>query len=73
MSLGLLDTTNSPSYPDAVTPLTRNAVSTSKPAIADARVAVIVVVAVTPSPALMLVIPTDAPVGPTILYSSTLG
>ena len=73
VSVGRVATTNCPSYPEAVIPLTRNAVSTSNPDIAESKVTVTVVVAVAPSPALILLIPTDAPVGPTILYSSILG
>ena len=47
--------------------------STSNPGAEVVVVTVILVVAVTPSPALMLEIPTDSPVDPSILYSSTLG
>ena len=53
--------------------MTWNAVSTSSPEIPLFKVTVIVLVAVTPSPALILLIPTWPPVGPTILYSSILG
>ena len=66
-------TTNDPLYAESDTSLTLNAVSTFNPAIPDSKVTVIVLVAVTPSPDLILLIPTDPPVGPTILYSSILG
>ena len=64
------DTTNCPLYPPAVIPEIRNGVSTSKPGTAVEVVTVIVVEDVVPSPALILVIPTDAPVDPTIRCSS---
>ena len=73
VSLGLSDTTNWPSYPAALIPSIRKGVSTCNPSTAELVVTVIVVVAVTPSPDLILEIPTDLPVEPTILYSSILG
>ena len=67
--------TKLPLYPDAVTPLTLMGVSTSIPTflIEEVVCTVIVVVAFTPSPALMDEIPTSAPFEPTIRYSSILG
>ena len=72
VSLNLWVTTNWPLYPDAVIPSIRNAVSTSRPSTVESVVTVTVVVAVIPLPALILVIPTEPPVGPTIRYSSIL-
>ena len=66
-------TTNCPSYPSAVIPSILIGVSTSRPSTDEEVVTVIVVDEVEPSPALMLVIPTDSPVEPTIRYSSILG
>jgi len=54
-------------------PLTLKGVSTSSPLTAVSVVTVISVVEVTPSPALILVIPTSCPVEPTILNSSIFG
>ena len=67
--------TKLPLYPDAVTPLILIGVSTSIPAdLIDVLVlTVIVVVAVTPSPALMEEMPTSAPFDPTIRNSSIFG
>ena len=73
VSLGLSATTNWPLYPATLIPETRNGVSTSNPATLSETVAVTVVVAVTPSPDLIDVIPTASPVEPTIRYSSILG
>ena len=73
VSLGFSETTNCPSYPEALIPSIRKGVSTCRPSTADVVVTVIVVVAVTPSPDLILEIPTDLPVEPTIRYSSILG
>ena len=70
---GLSATTNCPLYPSAVIPLIRKGVSTSKPDISVDVLTVILVVGVTPSPALILEIPADTPVEPTILNSSILG
>ena len=65
--------TNWPSYPVAVIPSITTAVSTSAPVRAELVVTVITVEEVVPSPALILEIPTDPAVGPTIRYSSILG
>ena len=59
-------TTNFPLYPAAVMPLNTNGVSTSKPVTASVVVTVIVSLVADPSPALILEIPTDEPVEPTI-------
>jgi len=56
-----------------VIPSTLNGVSTSKPSTASDVVTVILSVETTPLPALILVIPAEAPVEPTILNSSILG
>ena len=65
--------TNDPLYAASGTLLILNAVSTSSPLIAEVKVTVIVVVEITPSPALILLIPTSPLVGPTIRYSSIFG
>ena len=62
-----------PSYPLALIPLTWIAVSTEMPSNGSDVVTVITVDEVRPSPALMLVIPTSPPVGPTIRNSSIFG
>ena len=67
------DTTNWPEYPSAVISSMRKGVSTSRPAAIVDVVTVIILVAVTPSPALILEIPTDSPVDPTIRNSSIFG
>ena len=51
-------------------PLRTNGVSTSRPATASVVVTVIVSLVTDPLPALILEIPTDLPVDPTIRYSS---
>ena len=66
-------TTYFPLYPATLIPSTLNGVSTSRPATAVDVVTVIVSVGIVPLPALILVIPTDSPVEPTIRYSSTFG
>ena len=66
-------TTNLPLYPAALIPLNTNGVSTSKPVTAAVVVTVIVSLVAEPSPALILEIPTEDPVDPTIRYSSILG
>ena len=65
-------TTKEPLYPASPTLLTWKAVSTSNPGSGLTKSTVIVLVAprVVPSPDLILVIPTDPPVGPTMRYSS---
>ena len=65
-------TTNCPSYPLSPTPSILIGVSTSKAVASSDRVAVIKVEELTPSPALILVIPTSCPLDPTIRNSSTL-
>ena len=67
------ETTYFPLYPATLIPSTLNGVSTSRPATAEEVVTVISVVGILPFPALILVIPTDSPVEPTIRYSSTFG
>ena len=54
-------------------PLNTNGVSTSKPVTASVVVTVIVSLVADPSPALILEIPTDEPVEPTIRNSSIFG
>ena len=71
--LNLSLTTNCPSYPLTLIPLTLNGVSTSSPATGDEVVTVIMLLGVSPSPALILEIPTDSPVDPTIRNSSIFG
>ena len=63
-------TTYCPLYPTAVTPWTLNGVSTSNPSISLSNFTLITEVPVSPSPDLMLLIPDDPPVDPTIRYSS---
>ena len=67
------DTTNWPEYPAAVIFSIRKGVLTSRPVTAELVVTVIILDVVTPSPALMLEMPTDSPVEPTIRNSSILG
>ena len=64
--------TNGPSYPVAFTPWIRIGVSTSTPGRSVSVVTVITDVAITPSPALMLLMPTSSPIEPTILNSLML-
>ena len=66
-------TTNLPLYPDAVIPLISTAVSTAIPPSSSEVVTVITLLVVVPSPALILVMPTSPPVGPTIRNSSIFG
>ena len=73
MLLNFSLTTNLPLYPPAVMPLSTNGVSTSRPATASVVVTVIVSLVTDPLPALILEIPTDLPVDPTIRYSSIFG
>ena len=73
MLLVFSETTNCPLYPAAVIPETRKGVSTSRPSTADVVVTVILVVATIPSPDLILEIPIDCPVDPTIRNSSIFG
>ena len=54
-------------------PLNTNGVSTSNPETASVVVTVIVSLVTVPLPALILEIPTDLPVDPTILNSSIFG
>ena len=60
-----------PSYPAAPTPLIRIGVSTSIPGKDSDNFTLMILDEVTPSPARMLLIPTSAPLDPTIRYSST--
>ena len=60
-------------YPDAVTPSIRNGISTVSPVRAVTVSTVIVVLPVTPSPERIELIPTEPPLGPTILVSSITG
>ena len=73
MLLNFSLTTNLPLYPAAVMPLNTNGVSTSNPETASVVVTVIVSLVADPSPALILEIPTDDPVDPTIRNSSIFG
>ena len=66
-------TTNCPLYPVALMSLTWNGVSTDNPESPSDNVTVISSVAVTPSPALILLIPAEPLVGPTMRNSSILG
>ena len=68
MLLNFSLTTNIPLYPPAVIPLNTNGVSTSNPEPASVVVTVIVSLVTVPLPALILEIPTDFPVDPTIRY-----
>ena len=70
VSLFFSHTTYCPSYPAAVTSSILNGVSTSRLSSAVVVVTVIVEDEITPSPALILLIPTDSPMEPTIRYSS---